>query len=191
MLECFNYRGVSVSFNSEWLFGTYSVGSFVGNEDYCIFKQWFLCFLVRSLPSLTLPRSWWLDLFNRAKKKAAKLIRLLGMRQPSLSLGIEKQAKQDLGLCACLEKSKLKISSAVLQKSIRTTFSTSWGAAHSITTGFTLASACSVARALLGLTQQLSPAQYDSGLWGWGTALERQMKAHLVFKWIQLFLNMN
>lgn len=38
------------------------------------------------------------------------------MRQPSLSVGIEKQAKQGLGLWVCLEKSKLKISSAALLK---------------------------------------------------------------------------
>lgn len=42
------------------------------------------------------------------------------MRQPSLSLKIEKQAKQGLGLCAFLEKSKFKISSEALQNSFRT-----------------------------------------------------------------------
>lgn len=74
--------------------------------------------------------------------------------------GIEKQAKQGLGLCAFLEKSKLKISSEALQSSFRTSFSTSWGAASSIP--------CSVARALLGLKQ--TPVQ-PSSVWFRGVGL--------------------
>lgn len=102
------------------------------------------------------------------------------MRQTSLFLGIEKQAKQGLGFCACLEKFELKISSAALQNTFRT--SAQAEVLHAV---FPMDLHWHQLVQLLEHCWSSNSSSAQSSViqgCGAGLALEREMKAHLVFK---------
>lgn len=153
-----------------------------------------------------LPRPRRSDLSNRAKESSQTdkiTVSILTSTQEAFEyeatfsfLGNWKWAKQGLGRWTCLQRSYLKISSASsAEESFRTSFSTSWSAPAVVPADLRWHQLAQLLEHTAGALTAIQPSSawfkgVGLGYCRWDTNFGEK-KPHLVFKWVQSFLNIS